>query len=478
MTTGRQPPGDDAGIPPVGTAAPFEPPDDDARQSRFPAPADLFSPRTFRRRRERVAERMEDGVLVLFGAKSVLDAWEERRFDPTFRIEPFRQEENLFWLTGLELPGAVVLLDGETAELEVFAPVPGQGDGVCERLGLDPPRPLEQLDEALRRRGEGRPAYIVVRSAEVPSLRSGFAETSAFPSLLPGGEPGTHPDEILRARFRERFPVSEVRSAVPMFTELRRTKDDEEVEALRRAARAGVAGFRAGISAVAPGVDECVVVGEMERAFRRSGAHRRAFAPVVQSGRDGLRSFVDVLDAYDGLNRTMQEGELVLLDYGAEVGYYVSDLARTVPVSGRFSERQRAAYEAYMTAYEGGLSTIGPGVSLMQAAEAAGEALRSALDDLPGWLRPQACEFAASASEHRPGHFLGMSLHEHEGYRVPLEPGEVLAYELHFRLPEQGWRISVEDMLLVTPDGCQVLSASLPRSPEELEELMAASSVR
>lgn len=470
----------DPDVPAIGTANPMEGVAEADRTSRFPGPRDLFSPETFAGRRARLAERLGDGVLVLFGAKSVLDLWEERRFDPAFAVEAFRQEPNLFWLTGLEVPGVAVVLDaapdggppGAAGRVDVFSPRPDRDREACRCLGLRAPRPTEEFEEAFGAATRGRPVYMIVRDEGVPSIRRGFAEESAFPFLLPGGEAGTCPDELLRARLQRHFRLDDVRSAVPLLTELRRAKDDEEVRALRKAAEATVAGFEAGIAAVAPGVDECEVIGEMDRAFRRTGAHRRSFAPVVQSGRDGLRSFVDVVDAYDGLNRTMRESELVLIDYGAELGYYMADLARTVPVSGRFSDRQRTAYQAYMVAYEAGLSAIGPGVSFMDVAAAAGGALRDALGDLPFWLRPATTDFAEAIPGQRPGHFLGLSLHEHEDYRVPMVPGEVLAYELHFRLPDQGWRISVEDMVLVTSRGPEVLTASLPRTADELEGLM------
>lgn len=465
----------DHGVPAIGTAVSGEGIAPMDRRSRFSNPARRFSPSTFRERRQLLLERTGSGLAILFGAKSILDAWEERRFDPTFRVGPFRQEANLFYLTGLELPGAAATLDLTTGEIQIFLPRPNEAARAeLERLELGDPRPLSAFERHVTEAVEDGVAYLVVRSEDIASLRAGFSEESSFPRLLPGGQPHTFPDRRLSARFRARFRPSAIESLLPALLELRRTKDSEEIGAIRDAATTTVHGLTAGISAVAPGVDTREVAAEIERESRRRGAQRHAFSPVIQSGADIVRSFVDVIDSYDGLNRTLEEGELALLDYGAEQDYYVADVARTVPVSGRFSEDQRTAYRAYLRAYRAGLEAIGPGVSFMSAAKATTMAFQDQLPHLPPWLRSAASEFTRAAGDLRPGHFLGLELHDHEEYHTPFRPGEVVAYEHHFRIPRRGWRITVEDMVMVTETGSKVLSDGLPKDPEELETLMAS----
>lgn len=447
------------------------------RREKFSDPARRFSPSTFRERRRRLVERTGNGVAVLMGAKSILDAWEEHRFEPTFRVAAFRQEVNFYYLTGLAIPGAAATLDLESGEIRIFLPrLAEEARTELDRLELTDALPIAAFEKKIAEQVRGRPAYLVFRSPEVVSLRSGFAEESSFAPSLPGGRPGTFPDERLSARFATRFRPSEVRSLVPALLELRRTKDPEEIGAIRDAAAATVDGLTSGISSVAPGIDSREIAAEIERGSRRRGAQRHAFSPVIQSGADIVRSFVDVIDSYGGLNRTLEDGELVLLDYGAEQDYYVADLARTVPVSGRFSEDQRIAYRAYLRAYRAGLEVIGPGASLMSAAKAATEAFEDQLPRLPAWLRSAASDFVRAAGDLRPGHFLGLELHDHEEYHTPFRPGEVVAYEHHFRIPERNWRITIEDMVLVTETGGEVLSDELPRDPDELEMTMTAGS--
>lgn len=469
--------GRDHDVPAVGTTSSRRGRPSSARTSRFSTPARRFPPEVFRRRRERLLERLGDGVAVLFGVKSTLDAWEERRFDPTFRIGGFRQEPNLWYLTGLELPGVAVVLDAATGEVEAFVPDPPEGAREeLERLGLGAPLPVADFEGRVRERLRGRKAHLLVRSPAVASLRSGFGEESDFPSPLPGGTPGSFPDEQLAERCRKVFEPAGVESLLPPLLDLRRTKEPSELEAIRAATEATVEAFLAAASIVAPGVEELEVSATLQAGARRRGAPHDAFAPVVQSGADGMLSFVDVVDAYDGLNRTLEAGELALLDYGAELDYYVADLARTLPVSGTFSDNQRVAYEAYLRAYRAGIEALGPGRPFMDAAEATAREFEAMLPSLPGWLRPAAEAFASTAGRLRPGHFLGLELHDHERYHAPLRPGEVLAYEHHFRIPERGWRITVEDMLLVTDEGCEILSERLPREPDAIEALVGAAS--
>ena len=250
-------------------------------------------------------------------------------------------------------------------------------------------------------------------------------------------------------------------------------KDDEEIAALRRAAQISTRGIMAGIATVAPGVDEREVAAEIELAFKRAGAQFTAYSADIQSGPNSMRGFIDIFGSYDLENRTMEAGELVMVDHSAEVNYYVSDLARTVPVSGRFNPEQRLAYETYLAAYEAGLEALGPGVPFMRAGEMAAQTMKERLDGLPDWLRGPAERFAERVGKRRSGHYLGMNMHIHEDYTSPLRPGQVMSYELHLYIPDKGWRITVEEVVLITNDGHEVFTKELPRSADGIEKLMS-----
>jgi Xaa-Pro aminopeptidase len=449
-------------------------------QSRFPTTADVFTPAAFAARRAKLAPMVGDGVVVLLGEKNPIDAWEEHANDPFFRVGPFRQEENLFYLTGLSVPDVAVVIDPSRGATIVYAPdvvAPGHADGGAEirteaaRLGLGRPRPMGRLESDLDARLAGRTAYLLTRSA---SLETAFRPQHIFAPLLPGAAPGTYREDVIRSLFERRFPGVPVKSIVPAMVELRKVKDPEEIAAMRHVAQLSAAGLRRGIAHVAPGVDEREIAAEIEYAFKKGGAQLIAYGADLQSGPNGLRSFIDVDASYDLRNRTMRAGETALIDHSAEMNYYVSDMARTVPVSGRFTAEQRLAYRVYQKAYEAGLAAIRPGRPYQDAARAASRALEAELPGLPEWLRGPAAAFVKVLAENTPGHFLGMNLHIHDDYTSPLRPGQVVAYESAFKIPDRGWRFTIEDVVLVTPEGHEVFTDSLPRSPEGIETMMTA----
>jgi len=446
---------------------------------KFPTPADAFSPASFAARRARLKPLVADGLVVLFGEKNLIDAWEEHLNDASYRLGPFRQEENFFYLTGLSFPDLAVVIDASAGEAIVYAPTaaraPGHDDGGAElrarigTLGLTGPLPMSQLETDLASRIAGRPVHLLTRSE---ALNAAFSPQHYFAPFLPGAAPGTYREDISRSLFEKRFPGVTVRSIVPAMVALRKVLDREEVVGMRRVVSVSAEGLKRGIAHVAPGVDEREVAAEIEYSFKRSGAQLIAYGADLQSGPNSMRSFIDINASYDLDNRTMRAGELALIDHSAELNYYVSDLARMVPVSGRFTPEQRLAYEAYLVAYEGGLAAIKPGLPYAEASRAAGRALAAKLDTLPAWLKAPASDFSKALATGSPGHFLGMNLHIHDDYDTPLVPGQVMAYESAFKIPERGWRFTAEDVVLVTPEGHEVLSAALARSADGIEAMM------
>lgn len=454
-----------------------------ASSGKFPTHADVFSPSTFAARRTRLAERIPEAVVVLFGEKGVIDAWDEHRHNSYFRVQGFRQEENLFYLTGLSMPGVAVILNPPTTQtsqtkttgaVRVYVPsVTDKVSAELARLGLGEPLPMQQFEPDLGKTIGAHPVYMLARSHDSVSRQASFGVQAPFPPFLPGGEYGAYREDVIVEAFKKRFPEAEVHSILPITEEMRRVKDTEEIAALRRAAQISARGVMIGIAAVAPGLDEREVAAEIEYAFKRAGAQFTAYSADIQSGPNSMRGFIDIFGSYDLENRTMEAGELVMVDHSAEANYYVSDLARTVPVSGRFSAEQRLAYETYLAAFEAGLEALGPGVPFMRAGEMAAQTMRERLDDLPDWLRGPAERFAERVGTRRSGHYLGMNMHIHEDYTSPLLPGQVMSYELHLFVPDKGWRITLEEVVLITDDGHEVFTKELPRSVEGIEKLMS-----
>ena len=454
-----------------------------ANVGKFPTLADVFHPATFAARRTRLASLVADGVVVLFGEKNPIDAWDEHANDPFFKVGPFRQEENFFYLTGLSFPDLAVVIDAAAGETTIYSPAtsaasppPGHADGGADlraearRLGLRDPMPMTQLESDLDSLIRSRPVYLLIRS---DALTTAFNPQHVFAPFLPGAAPDTYREDVTRRLFEARYPGVTAGSIVPAMVTLRKVLGADEIAAMRRVVKISAAGLRRGIARVRPGIDEREIAAEIEYSFKKNGAQLIAYGADLQSGPNGMRSFIDVDTSYDLRNRTMRAGEVALIDHSAEANYYVSDLARTVPISGRFTPAQRLAYDTYLACYDAGLAAIRPGVPYLEASRVAGKALESRVAALPVWLKGPAAEFAKSLATGTPGHFLGMNLHIHDDYTSPLVPGQVVAYESAFKIPERGWRFTAEDVVLVTPTGHQVLSADLPRAADGIELLMS-----
>jgi Xaa-Pro aminopeptidase len=191
----------------------------------------------------------------------------------------------------------------------------------------------------------------------------------------------------------------------------------------------------------------------MEYVFRRDGAKRTGFSSIVGSGPNSC-----VLHYRDSTRR-MEEGDLVVVDVGAEVQYYTADVTRTFPVSGKFTPRQREIYEIVLQAQEEAIAAVRPGSTMGEVHRKARQVI-----DKAGYGR----YFLHSTS-----HWLGMDVHDVGGRGGKLEPGMILTVEPGIYIPEERIGVRIEDDLLVTEEGHLRLSAPLPRDPDVIEEIQA-----
>jgi Xaa-Pro aminopeptidase len=265
--------------------------------------------------------------------------------------------------------------------------------------------------------------------------------------------------------------------------ELRLLKGVEEIERMRRAAAVAAAGQRAAMAAARPGAGERQVAAEIEATFRRRGAAGVAFSTIVASGPNAC-----VLH-HTRNDRTIAAGDLVLVDAGAEVGGYVSDLTRTFPASGRFTPPQRRLYEVVLAARRAVLACVRPGTRWNELQAAAVGAITAGLVDL-GLLAGPAAERLEDGAwkafyPHSIGHWLGLEVRDAGRYRLsadwrPLAPGMVFTVEPGVYVPGDAaveeYRdlgVRIEDAVVVTEDGYENLTVGLPVEAEEVEAAVA-----
>jgi len=422
--------------------------------------AELEAPGVYRDRRRRLMERLGSGTAVMWGAG------DERGYGD---VGTFRQDPSFFYLTGVELPNAVLVLRPGDHEETLFLPPRneplerwtgpkwGPGEETAAALGFAEVLPLdawERVIDARRRPVPGFEGRLVDWLGEKDATLWTVLPAVPVSSELP-------PSHRFVARLRERLPSFAVRDLSSHLTELRVVKSDGEIGLMRQAIDATIAGMRAAARTVRPGVGEGAVDGAVYAAFRAAGAEGVAFPTIVGAGFNGT-----VLH-YDQNVGVCQEGELVVVDIGARWGYYCGDLTRTFPVSGAFGERQRALYDLVLEAHDRAEAAIRPGATLTEIRKVAYQTFQ----DSP--LRDCRGERLGQYFIHGLGHFLGLEAHDPGGEVRPLAPGMVVTNEPGLYLQDEGIGIRIEDDHLVTAEGNENLSASLPRRADEIVALMA-----
>jgi len=459
-------------------------------------PTDLFG-----KRRERVLGELGRGAMVLPAAPLLLLTGDSEL--------PYRPDSELFYLTGFGEPGALLVLRG-------FA------DEERSILFVRPRSPDEELWSGPRLGPER-----VVEEVGVDAARSMTDLASELPRLLAGADRvhfrlGAHPsveplvvEAVRQARARGSRKGTGPRGVVDpgeILDELRLRKSPEEVEALREAARITGLGVRRAMKAAAPGMGEWELEAVVESTFRRERARGPAFGTIVGSGSNAC-----VLH-YVANTRRMEGGDLVLLDAGAEVRMYAGDMSRTFPVSGRFGPEQKDVYQVVEAARARAVETVRAGATVEEVHSSAVMALMDgllALEILEG--DPEELIGIGAHKPffpHRTSHWLGLNAHDpgdyvRDGASRILEAGMVLTVEpgLYFpprdagvgdrgasdeargteevgeggrddAAPFRGIGVRVEDTVLVTADGPEILTADVPSELGAVEEMVGENALR
>jgi Xaa-Pro aminopeptidase len=424
--------------------------------------AELQPKEVYRERRRRLVDKIGGGTIVLWGAG------DDRGYGD---IGSYRQGSNFFYLSGVELPNAVIVLrPGDGGDLLFLPPRNpnvekwtgpkwGPGEEAAEVFGFD-----EVLSSA--------PSEIVLdaRRRPVPDLEGRLQGWLAEPDAVLWTEypavpsrtvlPPTH---RMVASLRDRLPSFAVKDLSGDVEAMRVIKDEGEIVLMRKAVAITVEGHRCAASVIKPGVGEGVVDGAIYAAFRAGGAEGMAFPTIVGSGYNATTLH------YDQNGGTCSDGEMVVVDIGARYGYYCGDLTRSYPSNGRFSDRQREIYNLVLEAHDRAAETLRPGVSVFDVRKIAYGVFESS--DIRCSLGERLGEYFI----HGLGHQLGLDAHDPGAPdERPLEPGMVVTNEPGIYLPEEALGVRIENDFLITEDGAENLSPELPTAADEIEEMMRA----
>jgi Xaa-Pro aminopeptidase len=398
------------------------------------APARPFPPTVYQARRAKLMKALGGGIAVLH-ARGEEDA------------DGYRQDGDFYYLTGLNEPGAVLVLSPEERVYK-------------ERLFLKPRNPDDERWTGVRpdisdslRRATG--IESIARTTSLGGAVMGLLRTSRTLHLISApGDPDSPagPEMTLYGKLSSRLPGVGIKDRTDLLPAMRSVKEPRELEYMEKAIAATAAAHRVAARAIRPGVEENWVAGLIDLEFKRGGAVRPAFPPIVGAGANST------ILHYPEHARPIAPGSLVVVDIGSDYGRYAADVTRTYPADGRFTPEQRRIYDLVLRAQQTCIEMIRPGVYYEDLQRKAEEIIREA-----GYR---------DYFIHGLGHFVGLDVHDSGLYKKPLAAGMVITIEPGVYIPEKSLGVRIEDEVLVTPKGHRLLTADLPRDADSIERMM------
>jgi Xaa-Pro aminopeptidase len=435
--------------------------------------ADKFDPVTYQRRRARLAAAMQSGVAIVPTAPERTrnrDSHYPYRFDSYFYyLTGFREPEAVLVVVGGAQPRSILFCRDKDPEREIWDGFRYGPQAARGTFGFDETHSIKELDALV-------PDFLADRG----TLHCHLGADAAWDARVTGW--------INRVRDRARSGVAapgEISDVHALLDEMRLIKAPEEISVMRRAAAITTGAHRRAMRATRSGRSEYEIEAELLHEFRRCGAQAPAYTPIVASG---SRACVLHYVQNDG---ELRDGELLLIDAGCELDGYAADVTRTFPVNGKFSGPQREIYDLVLAAQAAAIAAVKPGNTWDAPHRAAVQTLTQGMIDLKLLAGSVAEAVEAETYRkfymHRTGHWLGLDVHDAGDYKRsgqwrPLAPGMVLTVEpgcyiqpgegvpAHFA----GIGVRIEDDVLVTDAGSEVLTGDAPKRASDIESWMAA----
>ena len=428
----------------------------------------------FRQRRKLLMRRIRKNAVAVLAAAPAAT----RNSDVEY---PYRQGSDFHYLTGFDEPASVAVFapGRELGQFILFCRPYDETqaiwtgrhaglEGARERFGADEAYSIEDLGKVLPDLLDQKSAVYFPVGVDAELDRQVMAAVNTLRGKARSGA----------------LPPGEFVALDRLLHEMRLFKSPGEVQAMRKAAEVSVRAHKRAMAACRPGMYEYQIEAELAHEFMRHGLRSAAYPSIVAGGANAC-----VLHYTENAD-VLRDGDLLLIDAGAECANYAADITRTFPVNGRFGEAQKRLYELVLEAQLAAIDAVRPGKAWIEPHDAAVRALVKGLVKL-GLLHGHIDKLIEDEAYkkfymHRTGHWLGMDVHDVGDYKTGgewrgLEPGMVLTVEPGLYISpacqevEPQWRgigIRIEDDVLVTKDGCEVLSAAMPKSVADIEALM------
>lgn len=417
---------------------------------------DLGGPQEFARRRQELAKQLKTGYLILF-ARTILP-----------EASHYREDNDFFYFTGLADPGAVLLMDAAAGKTMIFEPEQNArtkqvyGANLLamtaeqqEKLGFKAVMPVSALDGIL--------AFTLEKETDL-WLRLSFADKAdgARPEVgrdyaaeyaSPYGDP-TPGDRAALTKLAVRYPAAHQRDATRFIDEMRNIKTPPEIAMLRRNGALSAEGLRQAMAAAHPPMYEYQIEARAAYVFRNGGAQGWAYPAIVGTG-----SNINTWHYFSDRNQ-IQPNQLVVLDFAADLDHMTMDITRTFNISGKFTPEQAKWYAVDLESQKASIAMLKPGNTYEQAADA-GKAV-----------------FEKNGIEKQwygfPGHFVGLATHDVFRPTGPIKAGQVVTVEPIVEFADKQMHFRVEDTILITDSGPEILSSGVPKEMADVEKLVGS----
>ena len=413
--------------------------------------------------RKRFVEQLPENSIAIFQSNDQYP----RNGDQYF---PFRQQSDLFYLSGIDQEKTILVIAPDCSN-----------EKLREALFL-----LETNEKIAIYEGH---KYTFEEATEISGIENVYWEENFEASLrevllsakrvyLNSNEYikffSEVPDKNMRfiQSFRENYPLYKVERAAPVLSNLRTIKSEQEIELLRTACYITHKAFERVLKFTKPGVLEFEIESEITHEFMVNRANGHGYAPIIASGKDAC-----VLH-YINNDKACKDGDLLLMDFGAEYAHYCADMSRTIPVNGRFTNRQKDCYNAVLRTFRKVSKMLVPGNTAKMVSEAAWSLMEEEMIKLGLFTAADVNNqdkdkpFFKKYFPHGTSHFLGLDVHDVGSYDEPIKPGMVFTCEPGLYIPEENIGIRIENNILVTENEPIDLMENIPIEVDEIEDLM------
>jgi Xaa-Pro aminopeptidase len=417
----------------------------------------------FKRNREKFAPRLKPKSVAIFNSNDIMPTNGDG-------VMPFRQNSNLLYLSGIDQEESILLIAPdapapeyrevlfikETSELiKIWEGHKYTKEEASETSGISTVFWLDDFERVL--------STVLAESEHI------YLDTNEHIR-------GTNEVQTRNDRFvvwcKNQFPLHEYERLAPIIYDLRAVKESREIALLQQACHITEQGFRRVLDFIKPGVWEFEVEAEYIYEFKKNRSRGFSFDPIIASGANSC-----ILHYIDN-NQQLKDGDIVLMDIGAEYANYFADMTRVAPVNGRFTARQRAVYDAVLRVKKAATEMLTPGNTIPEYHEAVGKVMETELLQLglidKTDIKNQKKEWPAYKKYfmHGTSHHLGLDVHDVGSKYKKFEAGTVLTVEPGIYIPEENIGIRLEDDVVITANGTTNLMANVPLEAEEIEELM------